>query len=164
MTELALKDLADCSPLDADWEYVLRIPRTPLGPGIVRAHVRAVLTRHRVRDAVLDNVELVASELVTNSLVCTRDPVSVRIMRTGGRLRLSVWDSSLYMPSERLGPGQAPDTGKEHGRGLWLMRGCADDWGHYLLVNGRRTTGGKEVWAEWITPDAQGPGTHADPA
>ena len=53
----ALKDLADYSPLDGDWEYVLRIPRTPLGPGIVRAHVRAVLSRHRVRDAVLDNVE-----------------------------------------------------------------------------------------------------------
>ncbi|MGW3936863.1 ATP-binding protein [Streptomyces phaeochromogenes] len=164
MTELALKDLTDYSPLDADWEYVLRIPRTPLGPGIVRAHVRAVLSRHRVRDAVLDNVELVASELVTNSLVCTRDPVSVRIMRTGGRLRLSVWDSSPYMPSERLGPGPGPDTGQEHGRGLWLMRGCADEWGHYLLVNGRRTTGGKEVWAEWRTLEVQGLGTYADPA
>ncbi|MFI6198407.1 hypothetical protein ACIBCS_24920 [Streptomyces phaeochromogenes] len=69
-----------------------------------------MLTRHRVRDALLDNVELVASELVTNSLVCTRDPVSVRIMRTGGRLRLSVWDSSPYMPSERLraGAGTGP--------------------------------------------------------
>jgi hypothetical protein len=84
--------------------------------------------------------------------------VSVRIARTNGRLRLSVWDSSPYMPPERLGPwlgpgqGQGPDVGQEHGRGLWLLRGCADEWGHYLLVNGRRVTGGKEVWAEWRAP------------
>ena len=32
MTELALKDLADCSPLDGDWEYVLRIPLRPSAP------------------------------------------------------------------------------------------------------------------------------------
>jgi len=144
MTELALKDFTD-SPLGADWEYALRIPHSPLGPGIVRAHVRAVLTRYCVHDTVLHNVELVASELVTNSLSCTRDPVAVRLVCVGGRLRLSVWDSSPFPP--RGNPGR--DLDAESGRGLWLLRDCADEWGHYLLVNGRRGGGGKEVWAEW---------------
>lgn len=149
MAELALKDLAE-SPLDADWEYALRIPHSPLGPGIVRAHVRAVLSRYRVRDVVLDNAELVASELVTNSLACTRDPVAVRLVRVGGRLRLSVWDSSPCPPRE--GPGCGPGPDAENGRGLWLLRAYADEWGHCLLINGRRTSDGKEVWAEWRPP------------
>jgi anti-sigma regulatory factor (Ser/Thr protein kinase) len=149
MTELALKDLAD-SPVDADWEYALRIPHSPLGPGIVRAHVRAVLTRYGVHDIVLDNAELVASELVTNSLACTRDPVAVRLVRADARLRLSVWDSSPSLPRDSPGP----DLDAESGRGLWLLRACADEWGHYAVVNGRRTGGGKEVWAEWHAPYA----------
>jgi len=156
MTELALKDLAD-SPLDGDWEYALRIPNSPFGPGIVRAHVRAVLTRYQATSTVLDNAELVASELVTNSLSCTRDPVAVRLVRTDGRLRLSVWDSSPYPPQPRCpgpGKGAGPELDAESGRGLWLLRACADEWGHYLLVNGRRNGGGKEVWAEWRAPGA----------
>ncbi|MCX4234036.1 ATP-binding protein [Streptomyces ortus] len=147
MTELALHHLAD-SPLDGDWEYALRIPNSLLGPGIVRAHVRAVLTRYQVSSGVLDNAQLVASELVTNSLSCTRDSVAVRLTRTDGRLRLSVWDSSPYPPPRP--PGAGPDD--ESGRGLWLTRACADDWGHHLVINGRRDGGGKEVWAEWRAP------------
>ncbi|MDQ1036585.1 anti-sigma regulatory factor (Ser/Thr protein kinase) [Streptomyces sp. V3I8] len=153
MTELALKHLSE-SPLDGDWEYALRIPHSPFGPGIVRAHVRAVLSRHRANPAVLDNAQLVASELVTNSLACTRDSVAVRLVRTDGRLRLSVWDSSPYPPPHWPGPAAAPEPDAESGRGLMLARACADDWGHYLLVNGRRNGGGKEVWAEWRTPGA----------
>lgn len=148
MPELALKQ-QPASHADEDWEYALRIPHTPLGPGIVRAHVRAVLSRYRVHPGVLDNVLLVASELVTNSLACTRDSVAVRLARTQGGLRLSVWDSSPQLPPESAGPS---DVGAERGRGLWLLRRCADDWGHYALVNGRRATGGKEIWAEWQAP------------
>ncbi|BCL28186.1 ATP-binding protein [Streptomyces aurantiacus] len=151
MTELALKHLAD-SPLDDDWEYALRIPNSPFGPGIVRAHVRAVLTRHQANPTVLDNAQLVASELVTNSLACTRDSVAVRLVRTDGRLRLSVWDSSPYPPPRWPGPATGPEPDAESGRGLWLTQVCADEWGHYLLVNGRRNGGGKEVWAEWRAP------------
>ncbi|AVH56923.1 MULTISPECIES: ATP-binding protein [Streptomyces] len=154
MTELAPKTLANLplDPLGADWEYALRIPHSPLGPGIVRAHVRAVLTRYRVRDVVLDGVELVASELVTNSLACTSDPVSVRLGRADGRLRLSVWDSNPFPPRES--PRSGADVDAESGRGLWILRECTDDWGHYRLLNGSRMSGGKEVWAEWRAPCA----------
>ncbi|MDX3614173.1 ATP-binding protein [Streptomyces europaeiscabiei] len=150
MTELAVNAPFGASPLDTDWEYALRIPHSPLGPGIVRAHVRAVLTRYQADRTVLDNAQLVASELVTNSLVHTRDSVVVRLLRADGRLRLSVWDSSPCLPRERPGPG----LDAESGRGLWLSRACADEWGHHVVVNGRRSGGGKEVWAEWRVPGA----------
>ncbi|MEW2398624.1 ATP-binding protein [Streptomyces sp. NPDC046862] len=148
MTELAQTKTATRPSLDNDWEYTLRIPHSPFGPGIVRAHVRTVLTRYQAAPTVLDNAQLVASELVTNSLACTRDPVAVRLIRADGRLRLSVWDSSSCPPLE----GPQPGLDEESGRGLWLTRACADEWGHFLVVNGRRGGGGKEVWAEWRAP------------
>ncbi|MEC4020535.1 ATP-binding protein [Streptomyces sp. H27-D2] len=129
-----------------DWEYALRISNCTLGPGIARAHVRTVLRRHGLDDAVIDNAELLASELTTNSVRHASGPVSVRLSyaRTEQRLRLSVWDSNPRLPDPL--PGR-PDA--EHGRGRWLLRQCAVDRGHYILVNGLRATGGKEVWAEW---------------
>ncbi|MPY51639.1 ATP-binding protein [Streptomyces acidicola] len=148
MTEITQTKFATHSPLDTDWAYSLRIPHSPFGPGIVRAHVRTVLTRYRTEPTVLDNAQLVASELVTNSLACTRDPVAVRLVRADGRLRLSVWDSSSCPPRESPQPG----LDEESGRGLWLTQACADEWGHFLVVNGRRDGGGKEVWAEWRAP------------
>ncbi|MFJ9582946.1 ATP-binding protein [Streptomyces acidicola] len=118
---------------------------------MVRAHVRTVLTRYQAEPTVLDNAQLVVSELVTNSSAgtrSTRDPIAVRLIRADGRLRLSVWDSSSCPPHERPRPG----LDEESGRGLWLTRPCADEWGHFLVVNGRRDGGGKEVWAEWRAP------------
>lgn len=147
MTHLALGAPFVDSPLADDWEYALRIPHSPLGPRIVRAHVRAVLACYEAGPTVLDNAQLVASELVTNSLAYTRDSVAVRLLRADGRLRLSVWDSSPCLPRERLRPGPGLDA--ENGRGLWLSRVCADEWGHQLVVNGLTGGGGKEVWAEW---------------
>ncbi|MEV6587758.1 ATP-binding protein [Streptomyces acidicola] len=151
MTELAHTKSSTRASRDADWEYTLRIPHSPFGPGIVRAHVRTVLTRYQAEPTVLDNAQLVASELVTNSLAgtrSTRDPIAVRLIRADGRLRLSVWDSSSCPPRESPRPG----LDEEGGRGLWLTRACADEWGHFLVVNGRRGGGGKEVWAEWRAP------------
>ena len=136
-----------------DWEYALRIPPGALGPGIVRAHVRTVLLRHAVRPDLIDNAELIASELTTNSLANSGDSVAVRLAHTRytpaeSRIRLSVWDSS---PRLALPPSLPCSLDSENGRGLWLLRACADEWGQYLLANGRRSTGGKEVWAEWRT-------------
>lgn len=125
------------------WAYDLRIPHSPFGPGIVRAHVRAVLSRHRADPTVLDNAQLIASELVTNSLAAEpTGPVGVRLVQGDGRLRLGVWDGSPCPP--RRMPA-ALDS--ESGRGLWLLQACADGWG-YHVVGGER---GKEVWAEWGT-------------
>lgn len=148
MTDLALSASFADTPLTNDWEYALRIPRSPLGPRIVRAHVRAVLTSYEAGSTVLDNAQLVASELVTNSLAHTKHWVAVRLLRADGRLRLSVWDNNPCLPRERPRPG----LDAESGRGLWLSRACADEWGHYLVVDGRRGGGGKEVWAEWRFP------------
>ncbi|GAA2241834.1 hypothetical protein GCM10010145_04930 [Streptomyces ruber] len=121
------------------WEYVLRIPHSSFGPGIVRAHVRAVLSRYRADPTVLDNAQLVASELVTNSLAASpAGPVGVRLVQDEGRLWLGVRDGS---PCPPLRGAAGPDS--ESGRGLWLLQACADGWGHHVAGEG------KEVWVEW---------------
>ncbi|MEU4997751.1 ATP-binding protein [Streptomyces sp. NPDC021622] len=75
--------------------------------------MRAVLTRYRVRP--LDNVQLVVSELVTNSLACTRDSIGVRLAGAQSGLHLRLWDSSPQLPPSPLG---ISDVGSERGRGL----------------------------------------------
>ncbi|MFS7874081.1 hypothetical protein ACEYXF_12255 [Streptomyces asiaticus] len=46
------------------WEYELRFPRDPRGPGVVRATLRAVLTAHGLRELV-ERAALLTSELTT---------------------------------------------------------------------------------------------------
>ncbi|MET9294913.1 ATP-binding protein [Streptomyces sp. NPDC003077] len=148
---LAIPAPSPSDPSD-DWEYALRIARRPFGPGIARAHVRTVLGRHGITTTITDNAELLVSELTTNSLQHSSGPVDVHLSHTATKhlLRLAVWDDNPKLPVPI--PGRIPDRlDAEHGRGLWFLRMCADNWGHYVIINGRRTTGGKEIWAEWAT-------------
>nr|WP_218566091.1 SpoIIE family protein phosphatase [Vallicoccus soli] len=107
--------------------------------------------RHRVADvvrswgagpvAVLDDVLLLLSELVTNGLVHGAPPVRVRLRRAPSALVLEVHDGAPSLP-RRMRPG-ADD---EHGRGLQLVALLAGRWGT------RPTPGGKAVWCEVALP------------
>jgi anti-sigma regulatory factor (Ser/Thr protein kinase) len=127
------------------WAYTLQLPHDPRAPGIARATLRTVLAAHDLT-ALTPTAELLASELLTNAHLHTRGPYALRIRAAEpGRLRVAVWDSDPSVP-----PGfgdvrpQAVDTA-EHGRGLHLVRACADTWGAYALSAAR---GGKLLWAE----------------
>jgi two-component sensor histidine kinase len=85
---------------------------------------------------VVDDVELLASELTTNAIVYANPPVEVRIRHTSRHVVLEVYDSATYLP-RRMRP--TPDD--EHGRGLQLVALLADRWGT------RPTETGKAVWA-----------------
>ena len=102
----------------------------------------------------LDAVELLTSELVTNAYLHTTGPASLRLTAVGdGRIRVGVWDSHPHIPApfakppgDRLPP--APVTG-EGGRGLYLVQEYADSWGGWPLagdVLGRAA--GKLLWFE----------------
>jgi anti-sigma regulatory factor (Ser/Thr protein kinase) len=92
---------------------------------------------------ILDNVRLVASELVTNSYKHAGNPpghpISVTLHLRHERVRLEVVDRSMFDP--------APDTTEELRDvkwGLVIVDRIADDWG-------RISEGG--IWAEFrITP------------
>ncbi|WP_327188506.1 SpoIIE family protein phosphatase [Streptomyces xinghaiensis] len=105
--------------------------------------------RHMLREAVrawgvterADDIELVADELITNSLLHTDGGAVVTVLMLPGserRLRLEVQDRSSGWPRRRE-PGDASTSG----RGLLLVDMLTDVWG----VESRGP--GKAVWGEF---------------
>ncbi|MEV5549785.1 SpoIIE family protein phosphatase [Streptomyces sp. NPDC052309] len=106
---------------------------------MIRAAVRAWGAEDRV-----DEIELVADELITNSLMHTEGSaiVTLRVLTgTDRRLRVEVEDSSSALPR----PREAGESGVS-GRGLLLVELLTDVWG----VEARG--GGKCVWSEFVVP------------
>lgn len=83
------------------------------------------------------DASVVLSELVTNSILHARTPVTLRVTRSRA-LRLEVFDSSPILPTLR-GAGAETTTG----RGLHLVGALASAWGS------EPRQGGKVVWAEF---------------
>ncbi|MFZ4139278.1 ATP-binding protein [Streptomyces griseoincarnatus] len=135
------------------WVYALRLPRDPRAVRVARMTVQAALDGHGRQD-VVDVVELLTSELVTNAYLHTEGPASLRLTGlSGGRLRVGVWDSDPYVPAPFGGAGDdsvplAPlDSGS--GRGLRLVQEYADSWGGWALGDGALGRGaGKLLWFE----------------
>ncbi|MBA4864007.1 SpoIIE family protein phosphatase [Streptomyces sp. PSKA54] len=109
-------------------------------------------SRHMIRAAVrawgahdrTDDIELIAGELITNSLVHTEGAAIVTLRVLSGserRLRVEVEDSTSALPHRR----EAGTNGLS-GRGLFLVDRLTDVWG----VEARG--GGKLVWCEFIVP------------
>jgi len=137
------------SPPDT-WTYALRLPHNPRAARVARMTVRAVLDSHG-RPELLDAVELLTSELVTNTYLHTTGPASLRLTAVAdGRLRIGVWDSHPHVPALFGEPssGDVPSD-SDGGRGLHLVEAYADRWGGWSLADGsldRRA--GKLLWFE----------------
>ncbi|TPQ17036.1 ATP-binding protein [Streptomyces sporangiiformans] len=142
--------MATVSP---SWAYTLQLPHDPRAPGVARATLRTVLAAHDLTQ-LSPTAELLASELLTNAHLHTRGPYALRLCAAdSGRLRIGVWDSDPTVPPvfDAVPAPAEPDA--EHGRGLHLVRACADAWGAYTLSAAR---GGKLLWAECGSePDCQ---------
>jgi PAS domain S-box-containing protein len=115
----------------AEWTVI------PEPPAVARARrtVRATLGDWGLSH-LGDTAELLASELVTNALLYTEGPISVRLQRDR-TLLCEVCDGSETIPRLRL--NTQDDDG---GRGLHLVKELSSRWGT------RRTTTGKTVWFE----------------
>lgn len=122
-----------------DW----RLPREPRSVGRARELARAQLKAWDL-DALVDTVELLVSELVTNALRYGEGEIRLRLLRDR-TLVCEVWDSGLVQPRRR----RARDT-DEGGRGLQLVGLLSAAWGS------RRTPRGKTVWFELPLPDGDG--------
>jgi CheY-like chemotaxis protein len=107
---------------------------------------------------VVEDAELVVSELVTNALLHGESRCELRAELSDAALRLQVIDQGTGMPD----PQSASDT-DEHGRGLILVSGLCAAWGVEALPDG-----GKIVWAELLrpvrNPDDDRPGRSPDDA
>ncbi|MFF4526451.1 ATP-binding protein [Streptomyces bluensis] len=133
--------MATVSP---SWNYTLHLPRDPRAPGVARATLRTVLAAHDLtRHA--PTAELLASELLTNAHAHTQGPYALRIRpMERDRLMVAVWDADPRVPDafKEGAPLVVAEQDDEHGRGLHLVRACADAWG----VSGA-SEGGKLLWA-----------------
>ncbi|MDQ1048116.1 ATP-binding protein [Streptomyces sp. V4I2] len=125
------------------WEYSLYIPNDPRAVTVSRRTLRLILTMHGLI-GVVDVAELLATELVSNAVRHTKGPAALRVRWSAGVLRLGVWDANSEPPEPPGHLEQLADM--EEGRGLALVRACADVWGWQPLA--REGNRGKYVWCE----------------
>ncbi|MCH0540117.1 SpoIIE family protein phosphatase [Streptomyces sp. MUM 203J] len=122
-----------------DW----RLPREPRSVGRARELARDRLAAWGL-DPLVDTVELLVSELVTNALRYGEGEIRLRLLRDR-TLVCEVWDAGFVQPRRRR--ARAEDEG---GRGLQLVGMLSAGWGS------RRTPRGKTVWFELALPDDGG--------
>ncbi|MFG3133458.1 ATP-binding protein [Streptomyces tendae] len=134
--------------------YTLHLPHDPRAPGIARTTLRAALAAHGLGELTA-TAELLAAELLANAHLHTTGPYALRILsREPGRPRVGVWDGDWRVPSGfREGkPGDVSPGEAEGGRGLHLVRACADAVGVSVLRELGASRGGKLLWA-WCRRD-----------
>lgn len=109
---------------------------------VAQARARLDVLRGSVKDHVLDDLRLLVSEVVTNSVrhagLGPRDAVGVRVVAGPERVRAEVVDPGPgFEPPER-----DPAAGAGSGWGLFLVQRVADRWGI------DRRDGHTRVWFE----------------
>ncbi len=120
------------------WSDEIVLAAEPRSASLARDYVCAELGAHGL-DHLIEDVRLVASELVTNGVTHAQTPLTVTLALEDESLRLSVVDSATSVPV-RCAP-QVTDVG---GRGLWLVGVLSSDWGVRLDGDGHKT-----VWASF---------------
>src|SRR3954451_17527303 len=119
------------------WEYSLYIPNDPRAVTVCRRTLRLILTLHGLISMV-DTAELLAAELVSNAVRHTKGPAALRVRWSAGVLRIGAWDAAPEPPEAPRALEQLGELAEE-GRGLALVRACADLWGwHPLTRHGNR--------------------------
>ena len=88
-------------------------------------------------EAVLDDVRLIVSELMTNAIQARPTKVRLQIAAGTDHIRVSVADDGAGSPALRR-----PHATSEHGRGLWIVEQIAKSWGTDSRPDG------KQVWAD----------------
>ncbi|MFI8073056.1 ATP-binding protein [Streptomyces sp. NPDC086033] len=130
-------------PESAPWEYTLYIPNDVRAVTVARRTLRLILTMHGLI-RLTDTAELLAAELVSNAVRHTKGPAALRVRWSAGVLRIGAWDADPEPPEP---PGELDllrEAEAEEGRGLALVRACADLWG--WQPSARHGNRGKYVW------------------
>lgn len=135
------------TPSPAPWQYTLHIPNDLRAVTICRRTLGVILAAHGLPH-LAESAELVATELVANAVTHTKGPAALRLHWAGGILRIEVWDADPT-PPEPPAPPARDLLLAEAGRGLALVKCCADGWGWYHLGGAHLPGGeGKFVWCE----------------
>lgn len=132
--------------MSAEVAVDLLLPPRATSAGRARRSMRDALVLHQPGET-LDAAQVAVSEIVTNALVHAGTAMRLRVLLTGGGLRVELSDGSTQLPHRRAYSSQAAT-----GRGLLVVEEMVDRWGAYPIG------GGKVVWFEI----AESPG--ADPS
>ncbi|PIB03279.1 MULTISPECIES: SpoIIE family protein phosphatase [Streptomyces] len=127
--------LAKTRGLGADQVVSWTLPNDPATAADARARAERQLSDWGMKDLTFSAV-LVVSELVTNAIRYSREPVRLRLIRDRG-LIIEVTDDSSTAPHLRLA-----EDDDENGRGLYITAQLTERWGT------RREHRGKTIWAE----------------
>jgi anti-sigma regulatory factor (Ser/Thr protein kinase) len=95
----------------------------------------------RRTDEVIDDTELVVSELVTNAVAAGSSGITLTLELHHSHVRIAVEDDAPGTPVAQV----AADT-DDHGRGLMIVSRLAAGWGISPV------SGGKAVWADLPVP------------
>jgi anti-sigma regulatory factor (Ser/Thr protein kinase) len=132
-------------PENETWDYTLYIPNDLRAVTVCRRTLRLILTMHGLIGLV-DTAELLAAELVSNAVRHTKGPAALRVRRTAqGVVWIGAWDTDPAPPPPPRPVDLIPGL-EEDGRGLALVRACADYWG--WQPSARFGDRGEYVWCE----------------
>jgi len=139
-----------CSPRWSHYDY-LEIGALPTTPGTARGHAGNVLREWRLL-TFTDTIQMVVSELITNSVTATRgislpEPrpvVRLWLLADSASVFVAVWDAAPGIPQWR-----PADQDAEDGRGLAIVAALSARWGFYPCA---APYGGKVTWALIDTP------------
>ena len=125
----------------------LVLPASPPSVKLARSWVSKILAEIG-REDLVDAAQLGVSELVTNALIHSQPPLSVRVRGTVDHPRIEVVDSSP-VPPQRAPVAPEPQAVDDvnvttFGRGLDLVAMMSSRWGSDLAHDGRS----KSVWFE----------------
>ncbi|MDQ4132024.1 MAG: SpoIIE family protein phosphatase [Actinomycetota bacterium] len=118
-------------------EARIQLPPEPASAAATRHFLAGLLRSWRMPKLIEGDIELLASEVVTNVIRHAASPFTVIVGYDGQRLRVEVGDGSRALPEARQ-----PDLDDETGRGLLLMEALSEAWGVTPTVWGKR------VWFE----------------
>lgn len=126
--------------------YSRTLPRSESSAATARDMVRYALAAWHLTEAtrLVEEAELVASELVTNAVRHARG-TSIRVTLTllgPDGVRVAVVDRSRACPRRC-----APDASEAHGRGLLLVNALSHRWGWERMCWQDRVWG-KRVWSD----------------
>lgn len=121
-----------------EWQHTAEFPDHPSSVSGARAFVTFHLNGHDL-DRLVEDLQLVVSELATNALLHGRTGFLVVLLAFDGSVRLEVHDGSRSIPVEVA--ARTLDVG---GRGIAIVSSLSRDWGVTT-----QQSGGKVVWAEF---------------
>jgi anti-sigma regulatory factor (Ser/Thr protein kinase) len=135
---LQQRPVVDRAPAN-DWAGSYPLPSVTRSSGLARLLVRQALEGSPAE--LVDDAQLLVSELVTNAIRHAETGVRLHIDLARPGIRVGVEDGSAD-PLPASYPVGLPGDGQEHGYGLGLLDTLADAWGW------ERTAAGKNVWFE----------------